>query len=398
MPSLTFVATANAVRYVRATPVFCDIRGPNDLTIDPEQIDSLITDRTRAIVVMHYGGFPCDMDRILELARKHRLRVVEDACHGPLSEYRGRKLGTIGDIGCFSFFDNKNISTGEGGMLVTDDATFAEQARLLRSHGMTSLSYERASGHSTRYDVVESGYNYRMDDIHAALGIVQLGKLRTDIQRRANVRNNYLEALETLEGSRCHSATVRTWYRTTSSLWSSRARTPPGETRYERRCTSAGFRRAFTTRQCTDSRASSHTAGRFRRPSASRTASLRSLCTGACPQTMSLGSWQRSASSPGDPPNGARRRIPGDRGALRGLCVSDRGIFDAQVKGDFMGHEVFGQDEVRPRLADRLRDVPVLIVPDAPAVRRRLAGTICRLDTGPPRSSPPRLLYRRARP
>ncbi len=200
VPSLTFVATANAVRYVRATPVFCDIRGPNDLTIDPEQIDSLITDRTRAIVVMHYGGFPCDMDRILELARKHRLRVVEDACHGPLSEYRGRKLGTIGDIGCFSFFSNKNISTGEGGMLVTDDAAFAEQARLLRSHGMTSLSYERASGHSTRYDVVESGYNYRMDDIHAALGIVQLGKLRTDIQRRANVRNNYLEALRDARG------------------------------------------------------------------------------------------------------------------------------------------------------------------------------------------------------
>ena len=196
VPSLTFVATANAVRYVRATPVFCDIRGPDDLNIDPEQIESLITEKTRAIVVMHYGGFPCDMDRILELARKHRLRVVEDACHGPLSEYRGRKLGTMGDIGCFSFFSNKNISTGEGGMLVTDDAEFAERARLLRSHGMTTLSYQRASGHSTRYDVVESGYNYRMDDIHAALGIVQLGKLRNDIARRAIVRDHYLDALE----------------------------------------------------------------------------------------------------------------------------------------------------------------------------------------------------------
>ena len=200
VPALTFVATANAVRYVRATPVFCDIRGPDDLTIDPQQIESLITERTRAIIVMHYGGFPCGMDRILELARKHRLRVVEDACHGPLSEYRGRKLGTMGDIGCFSFFSNKNISTGEGGMLVTADAEFAERARLLRSHGMTTLSYQRASGHSTRYDVIESGYNYRMDDIHAALGIVQLGKLRNDIGRRAVVRDNYLEALADARG------------------------------------------------------------------------------------------------------------------------------------------------------------------------------------------------------
>ena len=200
VPSLTFVATANAVRYVRATPVFCDIRGPDDLNIDPEQIESLITEKTRAIVVMHYGGFPCDMDRILNLARKHRLRVVEDACHGPLSEYRGRKLGTMGDIGCFSFFSNKNISTGEGGMLVTGDADFAQRARLLRSHGMTTLSYQRASGHSTRYDVIESGYNYRMDDIHAALGIVQLGKLRHDIQKRAVVRNNYLKALADARG------------------------------------------------------------------------------------------------------------------------------------------------------------------------------------------------------
>jgi dTDP-4-amino-4,6-dideoxygalactose transaminase len=200
VPSLTFVATANAVRYVRATPVFCDIRGAHDLNIDPEQMESLITPKTRAIVVMHYAGFPCDMDRIMDIARTHRLRVVEDACHGPLSEYRGRKLGTIGDIGCFSFFSNKNISIGEGGMLVTDNPAFAERARLLRSHGMTTLSYQRASGHSTRYDVVESGYNYRMDDIHAALGIVQLGKLPNDIRRRALVRERYLDAFEEARG------------------------------------------------------------------------------------------------------------------------------------------------------------------------------------------------------
>jgi dTDP-4-amino-4,6-dideoxygalactose transaminase len=106
----------------------------------------------------------------------------------------------MGDIGCFSFFSNKNISIGEGGMLVTGDPEFAEQARLLRSHGMTTLSYQRASGHSTRYDVVASGYNYRMDDIHAALGIVQLGKLRDDIRRRAIVRDRYLDALADAPG------------------------------------------------------------------------------------------------------------------------------------------------------------------------------------------------------
>jgi dTDP-4-amino-4,6-dideoxygalactose transaminase len=194
-PSLTFVATVNAIRYVDAVPVFADICGVTDLTIDPEDIRSKLTDRTKAIVVMHYAGFPCAMDEIMGIAHEHGLKVIEDACHGPLSEYRGRKLGTIGDVGCFSFFSNKNISTGEGGMLVTDDDSLFEQAKLLRSHGMTTLSYERAKGHSTGYDVIESGYNYRMDDIRASLGIVQLGKLMADLMQRAVVRRWYEEAL-----------------------------------------------------------------------------------------------------------------------------------------------------------------------------------------------------------
>jgi dTDP-4-amino-4,6-dideoxygalactose transaminase len=195
-PSLTFVATVNAIRYVGAVPVFCDIKGMHDLTMDPDLIEDLITERTRAIVVMHYGGFPCDMDRIMAIAKKHNLRVLEDACHGPLSEYHGKKLGTIGDIGCFSFFSNKNISTGEGGMLVTNNPDYIERGKLLRSHGMTSLSYERAKGHSTAYDVVELGYNYRIDDIHSAIALAQIKKLPGDLDKRKMVREKYIEHLK----------------------------------------------------------------------------------------------------------------------------------------------------------------------------------------------------------
>lgn len=194
-PSLTFVATANAVRYVGAVPVFADITGPSDLTMDPAEVERLVTPRTKAVIVMHYAGFPCAMDRILATARGHGLKVVEDACHAPLSEYRGARLGTLGDVGCFSFFSNKNLSTGEGGMLVTHDPALRDRARLLRSHGMTTMSYQRASGHSTAYDVIEHGYNYRMDDLRAAIGTVQLGKLRSDLGRRADVRKMYIEKL-----------------------------------------------------------------------------------------------------------------------------------------------------------------------------------------------------------
>lgn len=195
-PSLTFVATCNAIRYVGAVPVFADVKSLEDLTIDPDDIERKITPKTKAIVVMHYGGFACDLERIMVIAGKHRLKVIEDACHGPLSEYRGRKLGTIGDVGCFSFFSNKNISTGEGGMIVMNNEAYYNRAKLLRSHGMTSLSYERAKGHSTNYDVIELGYNYRMDDIHAAIGLVQLDKVMRDLTQRAQLRDLYLKFLK----------------------------------------------------------------------------------------------------------------------------------------------------------------------------------------------------------
>lgn len=194
-PSLTFVASVNAIRYVGATPVFCDIKSVEHINLDVEKIKELLTPKTKAIIVVHIAGFACEMDEIMALAREHDLKVIEDACHGPLSEYRGKKLGTIGDIGCFSFFSNKNISTGEGGMIVTNDAELEKKIRLLRSHGMTTMSYQRAKGHATAYDVVELGYNFRMDDIRASIGIVQLKKLENDLRARERVRSSYVELL-----------------------------------------------------------------------------------------------------------------------------------------------------------------------------------------------------------
>lgn len=200
VPSLTFVATANCVRYVGATPVFADVTSLNDLTICIEDIKNKITDKTKAIIPMHFAGYAANMDAIMGLAREFNLKVIEDACHGPLSEYKGKKLGSIGDVGCFSFFSNKNISTGEGGMLITNNDDLAEKVKLFRSHGMTTMSYQRASGHATTYDVVESGYNYRMDDIRASIGVVQLSKLQADLEKRAQVRKWYLDELKTVSG------------------------------------------------------------------------------------------------------------------------------------------------------------------------------------------------------
>lgn len=198
-PSLTFAASVNCIRYVGAIPVFCDIKGPEHINLDSNQIEQLITPKTKAILVVHMAGFPADMDTIMAIAQKHNLKVIEDACHGPLSEYKGSKLGTIGDVGCFSFFSNKNISTGEGGMLVTNDENIANRVRSLRSHGMTTMSYQRATGHATSYDIVELGYNYRMDDLRASIGIAQLHHLKEDLIKRQYVRSLYLQALRDRE-------------------------------------------------------------------------------------------------------------------------------------------------------------------------------------------------------
>lgn len=199
VPSLTFAASANCIRYAGGTPVFADIVGPEHINIDPEDIRRKITPRTKAIVVVDMAGFPAKMDEILEIAKENNLKVIEDSCHGPLSEYHGKKLGTIGDCSAFSFFSNKNISTGEGGMFVTNNKEFAERARLLRSHGMTTMSYQRASGHATQYDIVELGYNFRMDDIRAAIAIEQLKKLQPDLEKRSLVRKHYVERLPEIQ-------------------------------------------------------------------------------------------------------------------------------------------------------------------------------------------------------
>lgn len=198
-PSLTFAASVNCIRYVGARPVFCDIKGPDHLNMDPIHIEQLITSKTKAIVVVHFAGFPADMDKIMLIAKKYNLKIIEDACHGPLSEYKGKKLGTIGDVGCFSFFSNKNISTGEGGMLVTNNEALANRVKSLRSHGMTTMSYQRFKGHATAYDILEVGYNYRMDDIRASIGVVQLRRLKEDLIKRSLVRSWYLEALKEID-------------------------------------------------------------------------------------------------------------------------------------------------------------------------------------------------------
>ncbi len=199
-PALTFVATANAVLYCHATPVFADISSCDNLNISPDAIWQKISPRTRCITVMHYGGYPCDMQAIREIAGEHGLAVIEDACHAIGAEYKGKKCGTLGDIGCFSFFSNKNMVTGEGGMLVTNNAELAQKLRLGRSHGMTTMSWDRHQGHASSYDVVELGFNYRIDEIRAALGQVQLGKLEANNRRRRELTRRYQNHLRQLPG------------------------------------------------------------------------------------------------------------------------------------------------------------------------------------------------------
>jgi len=196
VPSLTFVATANAVLYTGAQVRFAEILGPQELNISPEAIEREITPRTRAVIVMHYGGYPCQMEAILQIAARHGLAVIEDAAHAPGAALNGKPLGTWGDAGCFSFFSNKNLSTGEGGMFVTDRVDLAEKVRLLRSHGMTSLTWDRHQGHASTYDVVDLGYNYRIDELRSALGLVQLKKLVANNARRKTITERYWRALD----------------------------------------------------------------------------------------------------------------------------------------------------------------------------------------------------------
>lgn len=198
-PALTFVASANASRYTGAEVIFADSVSDGDLSIDPAHIEKLITPRTKAITVVHYGGFGCEMDTIMAIATKHNLKVIEDSAHAILATqpYAGKmaSLGTIGDVGCFSFFSNKNMMTGEGGMVVTNNDDLADKIRLMRSHGMTSLTLERHKGHSSGYDVIGMGYNYRIDELRSAIGIEQLKKLPANNEKRRLLMNKYFQLL-----------------------------------------------------------------------------------------------------------------------------------------------------------------------------------------------------------
>lgn len=198
VPALTFVATAACVRYVSATPVFADVVSKNDLTISPESVESLITPRTRAIILMHYGGYPCDISAFYELADRHHLKLIEDAAHAPGAECDGSRAGSWGDVAAFSFFSNKNLATGEGGMLTTDDDEIAARLRRLRSHGMTTLTWDRHHGHAWSYDVTNLGFNYRPSEMLSALGLAQLVKLEAGNQRRRELTGFYREQLAEL--------------------------------------------------------------------------------------------------------------------------------------------------------------------------------------------------------
>jgi len=197
VPSLSFVATSNAVLYTGAEVRFADILGPQELTIDPAEIERLVSPRTRAVIVMHYAGFPCRMNEIMAVIQRYNLALIEDAAHAPGAALYGRPLGSWGQIGCFSFFSNKNLSTGEGGMLTTANEGIAASVRLLRSHGMSSLTWDRHHGHASSYDVTALGYNYRIDEIHSALGLAQLEKLQVNNLRRKAVAERYWNALDT---------------------------------------------------------------------------------------------------------------------------------------------------------------------------------------------------------
>jgi dTDP-4-amino-4,6-dideoxygalactose transaminase len=195
LPSLTFVATANPLLTLGATPVFADIVGLDEPTLDPDHVARLISAKTRAIVAVHYAGYPARVRELAELAKEHDIPLIEDCAHAPGVEVAGRPLGSWGAAGCFSFFSNKNITTGEGGMLVTSDPTLAARVRLLRSHGMTSGTWERHQERPRDYDVLEPGWNYRIDEMRSAIGLVQLGKLdRLNAQRR-RVTRSYRAAL-----------------------------------------------------------------------------------------------------------------------------------------------------------------------------------------------------------
>jgi perosamine synthetase len=207
VPSLTFIAAANAVTYTGASPVFIDAH-PEYWCIDPGAVEKSITDRTKAIILVHLYGHPCDLDPILEIARLHGLYVIEDCAEAHGAEYRGKLVGSFGDVSCFSFYGNKIVTTGEGGMCLTDSTELGEKMRILKDHGMNPTK---------RYwhDVV--GFNYRMTNLQAAIGVAQLGKLERLVNRKREIAKLYSEFLRLKQAEGIVQSPEMSWAR--NSYW-----------------------------------------------------------------------------------------------------------------------------------------------------------------------------------
>ncbi|MCY8453042.1 DegT/DnrJ/EryC1/StrS family aminotransferase [Bacillus spizizenii] len=197
---LTFSSTANTIIHTGATPVFADI-DKNTLNIDPAKLEAAVTPQTKAVVPVHFGGQSCDMDAILAIAQKHGLFVLEDAAHAVYTTYKQRMIGSIGDATAFSFYATKNLATGEGGMLTTDDEELADNIRVLSLHGMSKAAWNRYSSNGSWYYEVESpGYKMNMFDLQAALGLHQLKRLDDMQKRREEIADRYQAAFQQIPG------------------------------------------------------------------------------------------------------------------------------------------------------------------------------------------------------
>ncbi len=196
IPTLTFIATAEVVTYFKAIPVLCDSEAITH-NIDVSKIEALITPKTKAIIPVHFAGNPCDMDPIMAIAKKHHLYVIEDAAHALPASYKNKKIGTIGDITCFSFYATKTLCTGEGGMATTNNSKFAEIMTINRLHGMNKNAWNRYSDKgSWYYEVVDNGCKYNMTDINAALGLVQLKKQALFQKKRKKIATFYTHSFK----------------------------------------------------------------------------------------------------------------------------------------------------------------------------------------------------------
>jgi dTDP-4-amino-4,6-dideoxygalactose transaminase len=200
VPAMTFAATAAAAIYCRATPVFADLLGPHDLSIDPQDVERKITERTKAVCVVHFAGYPGPVRELEALCDERGIALIEDAAHAPHAYVDDRMMGTWGLAGAFSFFSNKVLACGEGGLVATDDDDVAALARSRRSQGMTSGSWSRFTRETTGYDAVGLGYNYRLDEPRAALLLSRLRRLDRDVARRRELTRAYRRKLQAIDG------------------------------------------------------------------------------------------------------------------------------------------------------------------------------------------------------